>query len=258
MQNQSNQSSSTLKKVDNFYESCLGEQWSSLKICERKICTERKTELLKEQSELREKLEKCEEVLTSCLSCIAVKEKTIDDLTKKIKDQVVKNRNQPKADLTNAYVEFSEQFNGPQLSELRSISLDPCNDSTFILKAVRNLYADNIEHLKRKSVTGKAKSGSKEPISPEKLSTLDQLYRERLNNISKADERDGRIKKFNTHVKNALRRATADPHTSTPKIELLISNTENDIVILGKLFENNLTIAKLKVYSNIYGSKTFT
>lgn len=82
--------------------------------------------------------------------------------------------------------------------------------------------------------------------------------RERLNNISKSAERDERIKKFNIHVKNALRRASAALHTSTPKIELLISNTENDIVILGKLFENNITIANLKVFSNIYGFQTFT
>lgn len=234
----------------NFYESCLAEKLNNLNVCSSATCAQKKSELQKVHCELSGKLTQCKEALTSCLETISDKDKIIENLTKKIKDQMQPNReNIP--DMTNAYANFVEQFSGHQLSELRSIGMKNSGDSTFILTAIRNLYAENKEVLKKKTVSGKSKSGTKECVSPEKHSTLYKLYSERLSNVSNTEERNERLKNLNKHVKNALRRATADPSVSTKKntsaVELSISNTENDLVVHGKKFETNITVANLKV-----------
>lgn len=211
----------------------------------------KKSSLRKEQTELQAKMKKCEQALSSCLSCIDEKKKKTENLKKNIKDQKIKcNQLQ---DMTNAYVKYSGQFSEFALRDLRSISMKNCSDSTFVLHALRYTYANNPEDVKQKSVT--AKSALKQPITPDKLSTLKGLYSERMNNITRKDEVEARSKKFNVHVKNGLRSCSKvfAPKEIDEFVEILVSNTDNDILVCGKKFKKNITIGRLKVVSSFVG-----
>lgn len=92
------------------------------------------------------------------------------------------------------FASFGRHFTENSLSILRGISYEKSSDATFVRKCLVSLYQRNLSALKTKSVTGK----SKEPISPEKMMVLENIFHERIEaipNITRP-EKDGRVKKF--------------------------------------------------------------
>lgn len=101
------------------------------------------------------------------------------------------------------FSEHSCEFDEKQLSTLRSISIMPRDDSTFVAIVVKYLYKDRIDSLKTKSLTGRGKN--KTMLTPEKVKIVGKLYEERINNLAIDDtERIKRLKKLNTLIKDAI------------------------------------------------------
>lgn len=88
-----NGSSSTENREDPFYQSCLHEELENLKVCSDDVCTKKKSSLRKEQTELQAKMKKCEQALSSCLSCIDEKKKKTEKFKEKY--QRSKDKMQP-------------------------------------------------------------------------------------------------------------------------------------------------------------------
>lgn len=65
---------------------------------------------------------------------------------------------------------------------------------------------ENLDSIKGKSLTGrgKHKTDEKTQLTPEKVLILKNLFGERLNYITKNDEKNLREKSFNKHIKNAV------------------------------------------------------
>lgn len=107
---------------------------------------------------------------------------------------------------TELLTEFESEFTQDQLSVLRSIGENSPEDSKFILKCVRFLYADNLDVLKFRSVTGRSNgSVKKEPMSEKKKQLLSEMYSERLNSLDLDNNiKKERFKQLNKHIKDAI------------------------------------------------------
>lgn len=100
-------------------------------------------------------------------------------------------------------------FSTAQREELQRIPNDKGSDTAFVRKALILMYSDDMSRLRLKSISGRKtrpyvlKNGEcvnherKEPLSPEKLDKLKQLYCQR---VVEAD----RKKMFNRNVSAAL------------------------------------------------------
>lgn len=94
------------------------------------------------------------------------------------------------------------------MRHLRSSNKNPRGDSTFVLNTVRFCYMDDLEKITKKSVKGR--SNDKEPISPERLSRFESMYKEHLGDMTlEEEERNIREKKFVRHVHKAIMNITA-------------------------------------------------
>lgn len=92
-------------------------------------------------------------------------------------------------------------------------------DSTFVLNGIRFLYSDNLGKLQSKTVTGKSKIGTKEPITPQKLKQLKSIYQERLADLNLQDgDKNKREKLFNRHAQHAITNINTTMKNESKKI----------------------------------------
>lgn len=103
---------------------------------------------------------------------------------------------------------FTTQFDAQQLTNLRSIGIEPRDDCTFIRKVLHHLYKDNLSTLQNKSLTGQGrnKSSKKNKLTPQKVDLLTEMFDERLNSIHSIDvvQRDIRRKNTRKHIKDSI------------------------------------------------------
>lgn len=107
------------------------------------------------------------------------------------------NPNVPEMSNPNVSKLLSEK----QLDKFQKIGKEKSKDSTFILAVTRELYANNLTSVRTKSVCGRNRE--KEPITPEKLVVLENLFKERLMMCESLDK-DSRLKQLNSHINSAF------------------------------------------------------
>lgn len=104
------------------------------------------------------------------------------------------------------FASYGSHFNENSLAILRGITFEKSSDATFIRKCLVSLYERNLSTLKSKSVTGRSKDRSKEPISPEKMMVLENIFNERIEaipNITRL-EKDARLDKFKRNLAKVI------------------------------------------------------
>lgn len=87
------------------------------------------------------------------------------------------------------------------LQKLRCIANDEKQDAEFIRVVLKELYEPN--GLKYKSISGRSKRRDKTELTPEKKLLLEQIYSERLENLSPS-ETDVRKSKLPTILRKAI------------------------------------------------------
>lgn len=101
---------------------------------------------------------------------------------------------------TTASLDYNfKEFSSEQLAKLQSIGLTTREDSTFVLTVVRALYEERLEVLDKRTVSGRNKN--KEKMTPEKLSTIRKIFRQRLSKVT--DDKEKRLKRLTELIKNA-------------------------------------------------------
>lgn len=154
-------------------------------LCQKKI-KQLKAEILSCEAQRRELKAKHFELLAENMK----KDVQIEELEKKMGPKV--------------FHEFEKEFTAPSIEKLRSIGPDEKEDSVFIHAVVRGLYEHNIDDLVKKSVTGRSKDNTKEPISPSKMLIMSKMFKERIETHASVTENDKRIKKLNKFIKIAI------------------------------------------------------
>lgn len=97
------------------------------------------------------------------------------------------------------YVKFEKNFSSNAMETMRSYGDEKAQDSKFILTAVRDLYDGRLEDLQTKNLSGRSKGATKQPVTPEKMKILKEIFEERIT-YSKSDER----KTLSQNVKTAI------------------------------------------------------
>lgn len=144
-----------------------------------------------------EKLKHAKMLLKETARVNLEKDIKINFLESKMKERL----NQEKLQFQN----FENTSNEDDLKKLRCIKLEPRFDSTFILNLLKMLYKSNLSKLKNKTVAGKAYMNKKaEQVSPEKKHLMEAMFLERILKAEN-DKHSVRLKKFNVHLKNAIR-----------------------------------------------------
>lgn len=124
------------------------------------------------------------------------KDCVIRKLKQKIKDK--------QSSLDSKYEKFKGTLTDTCLDDLKSIGNSHREDTRFISTALNNLYRENVDILKKKSLGGRSKDKEKTAISPEKIKTLEDIFAERISYIPTAEVDD--LRKINVHklIRNAL------------------------------------------------------
>lgn len=114
----------------------------------------------------------------------------------------------------NMFLEFRNELSSDTMERLHIIGLEEKNDSSFVLASVRGLYHDRIDDLAKKTVTGRSKSkGTKEAISPSKMSIIKNMFERRLEMSGCAlNTQNERKAKINLHVKKAIENINKHKH----------------------------------------------
>lgn len=212
-----------------FYKECIEKQKPNCS------CTPTIESLKLQISEMRDKCSNAEKAIGLCHKILEKKDRQITELSKKITPVIDKTNTsaspEEKTECTPEpiplmasikspdttemastrsvsnkpfmYSKFSKYFDEEGLCDLRSIGLKAKDDSSFIRKAVQQLYKKNIDCLKTKSLSGRGKG--KCMMTPEKVDVLTNLYTERMSNVSNdPDEQQIRAKKLSTLIKDAI------------------------------------------------------
>lgn len=188
-------------EVSGFLNKCLDNK---IKVCNpNKNCHTVKRDLRWQLDLLTEKDARIQKAIKSCLRICGKKDEQIEVLEQQIKEKNKCIETIPSRKVEVLFGEYVHHFADNQLSMLRSIDKSSKGDSNFVLNSLRFSYLDDLAKLQHKSVTGKSKSGQKEPITPQKLNRLKSMYKERLNGLDSSD-RKKREKQFNRHVQHAI------------------------------------------------------
>lgn len=112
------------------------------------------------------------------------------------------------------------------MGSIRSIGTAKSEDSKFVLDITRILYADEKEKLKSVSVTGRSKCGTKQCISPKKMSILKSMFAERINKIQKNQESEKeegivRMKTLNQLINRAICNLNTVTKNKSSNVELM-------------------------------------
>lgn len=103
------------------------------------------------------------------------------------------------------YGNFKGILSDSCLDELKLFGDSQREDSSFIRCAIKDLYRENIDSLKQKTLSGRSKDDRKTKISPEKMSTLDRLFEQRISYMTKPEEIDDiRKKSLNKLIRRAI------------------------------------------------------
>lgn len=101
----------------------------------------------------------------------------------------------------NRSKEFTDTLS--TFDELKKIAVSE-KDSTFVMKAVRSVYSEDLSRLKNKKYSERQKKG-KEVMSPDKREVITKLYMERIDLTEKDPTKaDARKFKFAKYVKDAI------------------------------------------------------
>lgn len=188
-----------------FYKACLNEQIDS---CKNSECLRKKNLLKKQVDEMKEKCRDVEDAIRICDSVMLDKDIKIKSLEQEIKVACAVDSNvDPKnsASATQSFGGFSMHFSSEKLATLRSIGNNKREDSTFVSAIIKTLYADRLDAIKYKSVTGRSKGEKKEAITPEKREILNEMFTERIySTTDDNEERKIRLKKINDHIRFGL------------------------------------------------------
>lgn len=101
----------------------------------------------------------------------------------------------------NRFNAFNEVLSPSTIEELRLLADIPEKDSTFVLMAMKDLYREDLNHLKCKTYSGR----KKEALTPEKVDVIKKMFIERVDAVEKNSKNiNDRKSKFSKHVKGAL------------------------------------------------------
>lgn len=102
------------------------------------------------------------------------------------------------------YDKFKETLSDTCLDNLKLIGNSQREDSRFISVALNDLYRENIDILKKKTLGSRSKDSEKTVISPEKIRTIENLFAERISYIPKAEVNSLRENNAHKLIRNAL------------------------------------------------------
>lgn len=191
------------KQITQFFDKCVSEE---LHGCSKQVCRLEKLRLEAIISESKERIKNIESSVAACTEVCEKKDKLIREIqqTNDISGDATKN----KVKLL-AFSDFSENFPQNQLAILRSIDSTSAQDSFFVLCCVRNLYNENLHVLNQRSVTGRHTGAVKKiPMTPKKRIVVEKMFNERIDILClDFGEHQKRLKKLNTHLKNAILKA---------------------------------------------------
>lgn len=116
------------------------------------------------------------------------KDVEIDDLEVKVREQ-------------SSYADFKNKLSDESMKTLRSFGIAEGNDSKFVLAAVKGLYEGRLEVVKERNLSGRSKTQKKNPVTPEKMKILQDLFTERIKNTTGSAERGQNL---NALIKSAI------------------------------------------------------
>lgn len=149
-------------------------------------CCDDNIETLK--NKLKNKREEARELKESYQNLL-VENLQKDVIIKKLKEQIESKK----------YSNFKGVLTVECIDHLNLLDNSQSNDSTFIHIALLNLYRDDPDILKKKTISGR---GDKSAITPKKKEILERLFDERLSHISEPTEtREYNINKL---IRNAI------------------------------------------------------
>lgn len=90
------------------------------------------------------------------------------------------------------------------MNELKLFGNSQRDDSPFIRCAIKDLYRENIGILKHKTLSGQSKDNTTTKISPKKMSTLEDLFEQRMTYMQPEDINDVRKKSLHKLIRNAI------------------------------------------------------
>lgn len=110
---------------------------------------------------------------------------------------------------------FHDLFPAAVIEELKTVPDAPEKDSMFVLKAVKGLYGNDLSRLKNRTYSGR----KKEPLTPEKVDTLNKLYMKRIDHAEK-NKANIAIRKshFGKLVKMAIETINRYKNMETPEV----------------------------------------
>lgn len=95
------------------------------------------------------------------------------------------------------YNEFQNDFSVEAIANFKSIDQSQAKDTTFILTALKDLYAEDLTKLKERTYSGRRKK----PVTPMKIKVLEKLFAKRIQNDP---DKEIRGKSLGKCIKNAI------------------------------------------------------
>lgn len=140
------------------------------------------------KKKLEEKLKEARELKESYQNLL-VENLQKDLIIKKLKEKIQSKK----------YSNFEGIFTVECIEHLNLLDNSQPNDSTFIHVALLNLYRNDPNILKQKTISGR---GDKAAITPKKIEILERLFSERLSHVSEPTE----TRKYNINklIRNAI------------------------------------------------------
>lgn len=102
------------------------------------------------------------------------------------------------------YVKFKGILSDTCLENLKLIGNLQRDDSRFISTALNDLYRENVDVLKKKTLGGRSKDKDKTVLTPEKVNTLEKLFAERMAFISTAEVDNSRKNSVHKLIRNSI------------------------------------------------------
>lgn len=132
-------------------------------------------------------------------------DKLVENLKKDVEIEQMELQIQDKSD----YADFTEHFSDDSMKNIRSLGLTEASDSKFVLAVVRGLYENRLEVLQNKNLSGRSKLANKEPMTPEKMGIIKDIFSKRTNGSNESDKRRQNLRKM---VKSAIETINKTQH----------------------------------------------
>lgn len=176
----------------NYIDDILNADIQFAEQCENKICAEEIKKLENDIACCMSEYEKCKQKYQTALVDNLKRDLMLDNLTEQKKE--------------NRFNDFKKVFSLSSLTELKCMGPNEREDSSFVLTAVRNLYAENLAALQKKTLTGASKNDTTEAMSPKKVDILRNVYAKRMEYMEEDCLLDNKNRKKNCskHINIAL------------------------------------------------------